>query len=190
MAGGSATLKAFFAPKKSKAAPKRASEESTSSTEAKDVAAPAAKKSKPEPAEPAGRLRRPDRAASEASDDDELMAAAPAAAKAAPAEAPAAPAAAKPAEETAKPKEKQAPVFANPGAKASPAAPDWADAGCVPYAAIAAVFEKIEATTKRLEIQGHVRDLLGQVMRHAPGDLTACVFLPVSYTHLTLPTKA
>ena len=64
MAGGSATLKAFFAPKKSKAAPKRASEESTSSTEAKDVAAPAAKKSKPEPAEPAGRLRRPDRAAS------------------------------------------------------------------------------------------------------------------------------
>ena len=179
MAGGSATLKAFFAPKKSKAAPKRASEESTSSTEAKDVAAPAAKKSKPEPAEPAGRLRRPDRAASEASDDDELMAAAPAAAKAAPAEAPAAakPAAAKPAAEAAKPKEKQAPVFANPGAKASPAAPDWADAGCVPYAAIAAVFEKIEATTKRLEIQGHVRDLLGQVMRHAPGDLTACVFL-------------
>ncbi|EGB10375.1 hypothetical protein AURANDRAFT_36790 [Aureococcus anophagefferens] len=184
MAGGSATLKAFFAPKKSKAAPKRASEESTSSTEAKDVAAPAAKKSKPEPAAPAGRLRRPDRAASEASDDDELMAAAPAAAKAAPAEAPAAaapaaaaPAAAKPAAEAAKPKEKQAPVFANPGAKASPAAPDWADAGCVPYAAIAAVFEKIEATTKRLEIQGHVRDLLGQVMRHAPGDLTACVFL-------------
>ncbi|KAH8062795.1 DNA ligase [Aureococcus anophagefferens] len=182
MAGGSATLKAFFAPKKSKAAPKRASEESTSSTEAKDVAAPAAKKSKPEPAAPAGRLRRPDRAASEASDDDELMAAAPAAAKAAPAEAPAAaapaaaaPAAAKPAAEAAKPKEKQAPVFAN-RARRRQRRPTGR-AGCVPYAAIAAVFEKIEATTKRLEIQGHVRDLLGQVMRHAPGDLTACVFL-------------
>ncbi|KAH8063356.1 DNA ligase [Aureococcus anophagefferens] len=182
MAGGSATLKAFFAPKKSKAAPKRASEESTSSTEAKDVAAPAAKKSKPEPAAPAGRLRRPDRGVRgvgrrRAHGRAARAKAAPAEAPAAAAPAAAAPAAAKPAAEAAKPKEKQAPVFANPGAKASPAAPDWADAGCVPYAAIAAVFEKIEATTKRLEIQGHVRDLLGQVMRHAPGDLTACVFL-------------
>ncbi|KAH8056706.1 DNA ligase [Aureococcus anophagefferens] len=176
----SATLKAFFAPKKSKAAPKRASEESTSSTEAKDVAAPAAKKSKPEPAAPAGRLRRPDRGVRGVG-RRRAHGAAPAAAKAAPAEAPAAaapaaaaPAAAKPAAEAAKPKEKQAPVFANPGAGVASGA-DWAArAAC---AAIAAVFEKIEATTKRLEIQGHVRDLLGQVMRHAPGDLTACVFL-------------
>ena len=178
----SATLSAFFAPRPAKKkeeapAPKRHSEESTSSTEAKEL--PAAKKSKAAEAS-GGRLRK-NADASEASDDDAdvLMSEAPAAPEAA-AEAAAAeePKEEEPKEEEPKEEEKKkAPVFASQATKTKPAEPAWASTGSVPYSAIASVFEAIEATTKRLEIQGLVRDLLGSVIAFAPGDLEAVLFL-------------
>ena len=126
----SATLNAFFAPRASKkvaapAALKRASEESTSSTEA---VVPAPKKSKVD------------------------------------ADAPMAPPPATKTEET-------------PPKATDDGAPAWAASGAVPYDAVARTFAKIEDTTKRLEITGLVRDLLLDVIAHAPADLEATLFL-------------
>ena len=74
---------------------------------------------------------------------------------------------------TAAKKPKPAPV-----AKAEPATnADGQWTGQVPYAAVAATFSRIEATTKRLEIQAIVCELLEQTIARAPNDLEAILFL-------------
>ena len=76
---------------------------------------------------------------------------------------------------TAAKKPKPAPA---PAAKAEPATnADGQWTGQVPYAAVAATFSRIEATTKRLEIQAIVCELLEQTIARAPNDLEAILFL-------------
>ena len=65
-----------------------------------------------------------------------------------------------------------------PAAKTeAPATTDGQWTGAVPYAAVAASFQRIEATTKRLEIQAIVCELLEAVIARAPNDLEAILFL-------------
>ena len=74
---------------------------------------------------------------------------------------------------TAAKKPKPAPV----AAKAPETTADGQWTGQVPYAAVAATFSRIEATTKRLEIQSIVCELLEQTIARAPNDLEAILFL-------------
>ena len=53
---------------------------------------------------------------------------------------------------------------------------DW-PGGAVPYSFVASTLDAVEATTKRLEIQRLTCTALGRVMRGAPGDLEAVLFL-------------
>ena len=74
---------------------------------------------------------------------------------------------------TAAKKPKPAPVVA----KEPTTNADGQWTGQVPYAAVAATFSRIEATTKRLEIQSIVCELLEQTIARAPNDLEAILFL-------------
>lgn len=54
-----------------------------------------------------------------------------------------------------------------------------ADLGYVPYASLAILFTKIEATSARLEIQDLLTVFFRGVIRDAPDDLLACIYLCV-----------
>ena len=62
-------------------------------------------------------------------------------------------------------------------AKKEPEAPSWGGGASVPYAALCDAFAKIEALTKRLEIQKIVTDLLMEVPPQ-PQPASACLGLP------------
>ncbi|KAG5191094.1 ATP-dependent DNA ligase [Tribonema minus] len=53
----------------------------------------------------------------------------------------------------------------------------WKAGEAVPYSALCAVFERIEAVTGRLEIQEMLRGFFATVIALTPDDLEACVFL-------------
>jgi DNA ligase 1 len=53
----------------------------------------------------------------------------------------------------------------------------WKRGENIPYRAIVEVFEKIEATTKRLEIEAHLCSFLRSVIALSPDSLLACVYL-------------
>jgi hypothetical protein len=50
----------------------------------------------------------------------------------------------------------------------------------VPYAALTAVFEAIDATTKRLEISAYLTQFLVDVIDKTPGDLLHVVYLCIN----------
>ncbi|CAG8474584.1 6102_t:CDS:10, partial [Acaulospora morrowiae] len=53
----------------------------------------------------------------------------------------------------------------------------WKDGELVPYAALCKTFEKIEATTKRLEIQEHLTSLFVHVIEKSPNNLLFVLYL-------------
>lgn len=50
----------------------------------------------------------------------------------------------------------------------------------VPYSALAEVFERIDSTTKRLEIAEYLTTFLTHVIERTPGDLTKVVYLCIN----------
>ncbi|CAG8519262.1 16403_t:CDS:10 [Cetraspora pellucida] len=54
---------------------------------------------------------------------------------------------------------------------------DWEAGTPVPYAALCKTFEKIEATTKRLEIQEHLTTFFVQIIEHSPDNLLETLYL-------------
>jgi len=58
----------------------------------------------------------------------------------------------------------------------------------VPYAALTAVFEAIDATTKRLEISAYLTQFLVDVIDKTPGDLLHVVYLCINRVS-TLPVS-
>lgn len=80
----------------------------------------------------------------------------------------------KPKKSDAKPKEK-----ADDSGKESSAEAASEIAGFVPYALLASLFAKIEAITARLEIQELLTLFFRDVIRNAPKDLLACIYLCV-----------
>eukprot|EP00940_MAST-03C_sp_MAST-3C-sp2_P001356 g1356.t1 len=53
----------------------------------------------------------------------------------------------------------------------------WKEGSPVPYAVLASIFDRIEGTTKRLEIQKYLTDLFFDVIQHTPEDLIPTVYL-------------
>lgn len=59
--------------------------------------------------------------------------------------------------------------------------PDWATSnGDVPYEALVAALDKIDATTKRLEIVEHATQFFKQVIIAAPEKLVECIYLCIN----------
>ncbi|CAG8505037.1 4585_t:CDS:10 [Diversispora eburnea] len=54
---------------------------------------------------------------------------------------------------------------------------DWKDNEPVPYAALCKTFEKIESTTKRLDIQKHLTSFFGRVIEKNPEDFLNVLYL-------------
>lgn len=55
----------------------------------------------------------------------------------------------------------------------------------VPYAALAEVFERIDSTTKRLEIAAYLTNFLQSVIERTPDDLIKVVYLCINRVSLT-----
>ncbi|KAJ3163168.1 tRNA ligase [Geranomyces michiganensis] len=53
----------------------------------------------------------------------------------------------------------------------------WKSGSSVPYSALCKTFEKIEDTTKRLQITAYLTAFLKEVIRLSPQDLVACIYL-------------
>ncbi|KAJ3168897.1 hypothetical protein HDU88_001224 [Geranomyces variabilis] len=53
----------------------------------------------------------------------------------------------------------------------------WKGGSSVPYSALCKTFEKIEDTTKRLQITAYLTAFLKEVIRLSPQDLVACIYL-------------
>lgn len=50
----------------------------------------------------------------------------------------------------------------------------------MPYAALAEVFERIDSTTKRLEIAAYLTTFLTAVIERTPGDLVKVIYLCIN----------
>jgi len=60
----------------------------------------------------------------------------------------------------------------------------------VPYAALAEVFERIDSTTKRLEIAAYLTAFLTSVIERTPGDLIKVIYLCINRVSRCLHTYA
>lgn len=55
----------------------------------------------------------------------------------------------------------------------------------VPYAALAEVFERIDSTTKRLEIAEYLTTFLTNVITRTPGDLVKVIYLCINRVRMS-----
>ncbi|GAA5886325.1 hypothetical protein JCM5296_001868, partial [Sporobolomyces johnsonii] len=75
---------------------------------------------------------------------------------------------------------KIAEIFTMKAASSDKTQISWKSGDPVPYAALTATFDKIDATTKRLEISAYLTRFLVDVIEKTPGDLLKTVYLCIN----------